>query len=60
MDDAFATVEQNKLRNSSGNFAITDRDPPRLILADQLCLPLAEASSPPLPLGFWCDARHSA
>ena len=24
-----------------------------------ILLPLAEASSPPLTLGFWCDARHS-
>jgi hypothetical protein len=37
MDDAFATMEQNKLCNSSGKLRDTDRDPPRLIFADQLC-----------------------
>jgi hypothetical protein len=58
MGDGFPTMEQNKLGNSSGNFAILTA-----IRRGSSCratlLPLAEASSPPLTLGFWCDARHS-
>jgi hypothetical protein len=34
MDDAFATMEQNRLRNGSGNFAILSAIP---LVADQFC-----------------------
>jgi len=37
MDDAFATMEQNELVQQLPQLRDIDRDPPRIILAEQLC-----------------------